>query len=155
MDGVGWVCARGSCRLSGPHSPGAGPARRRVSGGTGLHVLGSGEHRPHFGHEILHGETHGVPVASHSDPHADRRSRSAPDCVGGKARHGDPAALQGQGPLVGARWGCRGKTGPLKEGALPLYLSYFALHRGHNCRGDLAVFFLRNSPNVSKERSHA
>lgn len=77
----GWrgtgLCARKRPGSPAPAARALGRRDARVSGGTGLHVLGSGKHRPHFGHEIL---------------------------------------------------------------------SYFALHGGDNCRGDLAIFFLRNSP---------
>lgn len=158
----GGECGRrgtGLCARKRPGSP--APAARalgrrdaHVSGGTGLHVLGSSEHRPHFGHEILHGEMHGVPVASRSDPACGQWVQERPKntSVGqaGWGRRSTPVSVRAH------RWGrdggAEGKPASQRRG-VPLYLSYFALHRGDNCRGDLAIFFLRNSPNVNRERS--
>lgn len=59
-------CELPAVTLLGP--PGRAPrpaaAGRRVSGGAGLHVFGSCEHRSDFGHEVLSKDRHGVSVSS-------------------------------------------------------------------------------------------
>lgn len=102
----------GAAWLSGPTARVPGQHDARVSGRTGLHVLGSGEHRPHFGHEILHGETHGVPMASCSDPARGPRVRECPMNVSAGRPAVGPRSPPGSGPTGGAEMGTPRESRP-------------------------------------------